>query len=524
MFLFDWTVNGTSVNGAKFYVDNIALYFKPTRTATYNLDGGAGSFESISYYDYEAVKISETAPTKTGFIFEGWRANIDGKLYAPGETIAAEVIAKEDEDLTLTAVWDEIIVRPYNESYGESIFYHDFEKSELGTTLTGTPRYIADGNTVKFVDNAGITIDEYNGSKMAKLTKSASQVSWWGGPHLSIDVNLGTTGKYTVYADYYAPEGCSVTTDARITLNGVADNASVMRYAQSIGYAYSFVLTENKQRFAYVAGISTEATENYTPFYLDNLELFYKPTRTASFNANGGEGTSPALTYYDYEDLTLPENTFTKENYVFAGWKSSLDGKIYEAGEVIPAAAIGKAEDALVLTAVWEHKIIPSSYKENSIRINDPSGIRFKASVRNETKVDEKTTEYGYIVTRASLLGTRDAEYLTFEQTDVKYVSGVSYGYDTNSKQNVDRVFERKDDDTFFTAVIYGIKSEKAAYEEEIVVRPYIKYDGETLYGEPMSRSVLSVAKALRDGGYKELDEHGKQIVQDILETCGESL
>ncbi len=259
----------------------------------------------------------------------------------------------------------------------------------------------------------------------------------------------------------------------------------------------------------------------YLPYVrFDKIKL----PRTASFNANGGEGTSPALTYYDNQDLTLPENTFTKENYVFVGWEASLDGKIYEAGEVIPAEVIGEAEDTLVLTAIWKHKSIPTSYNENSIRINDPSGIRFKASVRNEIKADEKTTEYGYIVTRASLLGSRSAEYLTFEQTDVQYVFGVSYGYDTNSKQNVDRVFETEDGNTFFTAVIYGIKSEKAAYEEDIVVRPYIKYDGVTLYGEPMSRSVLSVAKALRDGGYEKLDDYGKQVVQNILNICGESL
>ena len=50
-----------------------------------------------------------------------------------------------------------------------------------------------------------------------------------------------------------------------------------------------------------------------------------KTTYTITFNANGGAGTIASITEVAGTEITLPENTLTKEGYIFAGWATSAD-------------------------------------------------------------------------------------------------------------------------------------------------------------------------------------------------------
>ncbi len=148
--------------------------------------------------------------------------------------------------------------------------------------------------------------------------------------------------------------------------------------------------------------------------------------------------------------------------------------------------------------------------------------------MKNTVKADDKTTEYGFLVTLESLVGSNSVEDdLKFDNEDkIRFVYGVSYGYDEKIKANVDRVFATDNDNdlTYFTAVIYGVTHTPERLSEKIIVRPYIKYNGEYLYGTAMKKSVLDVAKAFRDKNYESLNETGKQYVQKILETCSEQV
>ena len=144
------------------------------------------------------------------------------------------------------------------------------------------------------------------------------------------------------------------------------------------------------------------------------------------------------------------------------------------------------------------------------------------ASVDTETKNSDKTTEYGFLVTRESLLAGESAENLTFEQNKIKYVSGVSCG--TVDGEKVDYVYSSDSYNVMFTAAVHGLPETEEAYREKLVVRPYIKYDGKNVYGSPMYRSVLSVAKAIRDGGYDKLNDDGIAVVQRVLEICNEEI
>ena len=51
-----------------------------------------------------------------------------------------------------------------------------------------------------------------------------------------------------------------------------------------------------------------------------------KATYTVTFDANGGSGTIESITEIVGTEITLPESTFTKDGYIFAGWNTKDDG------------------------------------------------------------------------------------------------------------------------------------------------------------------------------------------------------
>lgn len=53
-----------------------------------------------------------------------------------------------------------------------------------------------------------------------------------------------------------------------------------------------------------------------------------KITYTVIFDANGGNGTIANISVEEGSEITLPENTFTKTGYSFAGWATSADGNV----------------------------------------------------------------------------------------------------------------------------------------------------------------------------------------------------
>lgn len=53
-----------------------------------------------------------------------------------------------------------------------------------------------------------------------------------------------------------------------------------------------------------------------------------KTTYTVTFDANGGSGTIASISVEEGSEITLPENTFTKTGYSFAGWATSADGNV----------------------------------------------------------------------------------------------------------------------------------------------------------------------------------------------------
>ena len=153
----------------------------------------------------------------------------------------------------------------------------------------------------------------------------------------------------------------------------------------------------------------------------------------------------------------------------------------------------------------------PTSYNVSSIRTDAYMGIRFKSSVTTEQKA--AVAQYGFIVSLETLLGENELNH-NFEQ----YVEGLNYI--AEGPDALDKVYEIENDNVFFTAVVYGVPEEKDAYMENFVVRPFTKLGDTYYYGAPIVRSVLSVAEALRDMNYPDLDDDAIETVKNILTIC----
>ncbi len=271
---------------------------------------------------------------------------------------------------------------------------------------------------------------------------------------------------------------------------------------------------------------STNGNEDL--FMVDNIVLYWKPfTANLTVDMNGND----ALTIAGLTDKS------TKELVDVSALADEYVGKMY--GEDTFLGLSFEPDGDLVtedfyltkdttLYAVWGEGYIgsvPAISTKNSIRTDSKSGIRFMANVLNSQR--SIAQEYGFIVTRSTILDKLGLENtdLTFSMDEGTYASGASYIKDTDVDFRY--AVDDENDMTYFTGVFTGMPRYKDYLMEEIVARPYIKYEnGKIYYGEPHARSVVDVARDIRDSGYMvngvSMTEDEIESIKDILRTCGE--
>ena len=132
-----------------------------------------------------------------------------------------------------------------------------------------------------------------------------------------------------------------------------------------------------------------------------------------------------------------------------------------------------------------------NSYSENSVRVKNNVGIRFKSRIsvaaKNETS-NFSVDEYGFIVAVSETLGENE---LTLDSP--KYVKGV--GYEKNS--GLDIIFDSSNDAYHvFAGVLKNIPVDN--YKTNLTCKTYTKLtvgsDSFTVYGEPVVDSIYDVA------------------------------
>lgn len=319
-------------------------------------------------------------------------------------------------------------------------------------------------------------------------------------------MNLDKTGNYRVNVKAYIPSTLTQCTDAwrngRVNkvatvmvraefANGGIKTATLeidetnrdswqditLDFAVEEGDALNYILL-----YAYVETNSETDTSRYGEVFFDEVKL-YSVDATLTYAKENGDVISEQ-TYFPGSEITLPGKDVVGFEPVY-----EISGKQYFAGDKYVTDA--KTGD---LTITAKSLDAPKTLELAQVRTSGVQGLRYAAFITNEKR--ETADEYGFIVGLASVYS--DATELTFD-TSKKYVHGIAY----NKSTGVDLVYSysgnqfgsmSEGEGIYFTACLIGIPSEQ--YETDIIGRPYIKMNGFTFYGKPITRNIKEVADA----------------------------
>ena len=119
---------------------------------------------------------------------------------------------------------------------------------------------------------------------------------------------------------------------------------------------YSCTWREGSSSGTAYAGGTVRTITSDTSYYASCVPNNY----TVSFNANGGTGRMDAATVVNGQEITLPANAFTRENFVFDGWATTSGGAVvYANGAKVTVA------NNMTLYAVWKQTSWNNTYMQD---------------------------------------------------------------------------------------------------------------------------------------------------------------
>ena len=306
-------------------------------TITFDPNGGAGSMEPMSVNPGVGNKLTGNTFTRENYTFTGWNTAADGtgNAYADGDTVNFSA------DTTLYAQWTQNPVITFDANGGEGTMGTRTVKPNEATTLTANTftradydfagwNTAADGTGTPYADKANITTNE-NVTLYAQWTLHKYHVRW-----LNWDDTVLQEGDYT----------CEDT---------VSYNGDIPERPEDDGFTYKFRGWDPSDGDA---PTDIHKDTDYTAQFNEFEKL------TVTFDANGGSGTMKPVKIVNGASgrrYTLPECTFTREGYDFAGWLITgtvSDGfdEPYRVEDEQWGDTWLYAFSNLTLKASWEHK------------------------------------------------------------------------------------------------------------------------------------------------------------------------
>ncbi|MBR4529096.1 MAG: InlB B-repeat-containing protein [Lachnospiraceae bacterium] len=287
-------------------------------TIRYDANGGEGTMADTAATCGANVTLTANTYTKTGYRFTGWNtaANGSGTAYAD-EAVVKDLATTSGAVVKLYAQWaaNTYTIR-YDANGGDGTMddtaaVYGESKALRSNTFTKTGYHFdgwnteADGSGTRYAN--GASVDSLTAEQGGIVTLYAQ---WWYNSYVISYNKNGGSGSMGTNDGHYGEE-------ATLLLN---------RFRRT-GYHFTGWNTK-------ADGTGTSYADGATVLNLtaeDNGEVtlyaqWAVNTYTVRYDANGGEGTmaDTAATYG--ENVTLRENTFTKDSYRFNGWNTAADG------------------------------------------------------------------------------------------------------------------------------------------------------------------------------------------------------
>ena len=286
-----------------------------------NTSDGGEPIADITIPAGTTITLPQNTYTRTGSVFTNWNTVVEPTEQDPGEDYEDEAdftATDSSADITLYAQWAYYTTITFNGN-GE-------------TSGTMSPQDIVAGDPTNLVPNA--------------YTKTNHTFIGWNTVQNPTPENPGTT--YQDQAEFIA----STTQHEDITLyaqwasttisfNGNTSESGTMNPIAIAG-GTSTTLPQNTYTKSHCTFTSWNTTADGTgtrypgeASYTASMEGIYSFTLYAqwqcesmiNFNGNGADsGYMPGIMATGGQQTTLPQNTFTKEDYIFASWNTAPDG------------------------------------------------------------------------------------------------------------------------------------------------------------------------------------------------------
>ncbi len=380
-------------------IDLYAIY-KRSVELTYNANEGEGEpAASIgTMYNSETsidITISDTKPTREGYIFKGWTDEEESTevKYEPGETY------EFSDSKTLYAVWENnnytLTINPNGGEWNNSTEVAQITGNN--GTVVDIPNPVAPiGYTVTFEGNGGET------SKKEETSRKEF-------------VNWEEEGEGTLNGTTYTFGEGSGTITAKYREGSIE-----LPEAEREGYQFVGWYTEESEGTK-----RGNAGESYTPTEEETLYAHWEANKyTIKFDGNGatsGNMSDLEMTYGQEE--SLPTNEYQKTGYTFKGWSEDKDATEaqYVEGANVNNLTTENGE-IITLYAIWEKNItIIYNANEGEGEPAASTGTMYNSATSVTITIsDTKPTREGY-----TFKGWTDEE----ESTEVKYNSGETYEF-----------------------------------------------------------------------------------------------
>lgn len=261
-----------------------------------------GTLDTTTYADipYGVSVNLPGEPARTGYTFGGWHSVKENKTYGAGDPFIPTV------NDTLTAVWLADIIVSY--------------AGVTGTVPTDTVVHAGDS----FILPEAPTHDDqvFTGWKSANTGMIFAAETLYT-PAADDTMTAQWTDKYVITVD--PADGSGTTTTNKVA---PGSNVTVPAAPARTGYIFGGWYSDANAQ-TYAPGYL------YTPAGNDTLTAQWKQLYTVSYDENGAtSGTAPTETAkVEGTVFTVKGSDLALDGYTFAGWKSEVNGVIYQPGD-----------------------------------------------------------------------------------------------------------------------------------------------------------------------------------------------
>ena len=267
---FHQYTDGTD-QGMKVYLNGSrTIAAKTSYTVTFKANGGTGAPANQTKWYGEALTLSSTKPTRTGYTFKGWSTSstATSATYSAGGTVAAGT----NSALTLYAVWS---VNSYTITFNGNGGTSTTKSGNYGSTIT-LPTSTRSGYTFKGWSTSATGSVAYAGEESytvsgAKTLYAVWELAYWN-PKMSgfkaercnSDGKLNDFGTYLYVTLNF--ECCTITNAsnslAKVSFEWTGDSTPEKEFTNTASYVTSGTTT--KGSFGAVIGGSFNTETSYT--------------------------------------------------------------------------------------------------------------------------------------------------------------------------------------------------------------------------------------------------------------------